>query len=36
MEQAELCVALAERRSFLPELAERVLFPDESIAGKPY
>ena len=35
VEQAELGEALAERRAFLPELVERVLFAEESIAGKP-
>ena len=34
-EQAELCVALADRRAFLPELVERVLFAEDPIAGNP-
>ena len=35
LEQAELCVALAKRRVFLPDLVERVLFAEDPIAGNP-
>ena len=35
VDQAELGEALVERRGFLPELVEGVLFPDEAIDGKP-
>ena len=35
VEQAELGAVLVERRAFLPEVVERVLFPDESLDGKP-
>ena len=35
VEQTELGVALAERRAFVPELVERVLFAEDPIAGSP-
>ena len=35
VDQVQLGEALVERRAFLPEVVERVLFPDESIDGKP-
>ena len=35
VDQAQLGEALVERRAFLPEIVERVLFPDESIDGRP-
>ena len=35
VDQIQLGEALVERRAFLPQVVERVLFPDESMAGKP-
>ena len=35
VDQVQLGEALVERRTFLPEVVERVLFPEESIDGRP-